>query len=105
MTGDGVSAPIGPVAGWAKNRDMIPTVYLPLPDPESATIRTEYKSGTKVASSWMIPQANLPGVFTITPAKGTVLSDGTHTIEVFFTPSVVGYTPVTQTFVVTVGGD
>jgi sugar lactone lactonase YvrE len=48
--------------------------------------------------------AGIPGTFTYSPAAGTVLSVGSHTLQVTFTPTITGlYIPNTATVTITVG--
>ena len=104
QTHNGLGAPIGPTEGWARNRDTVPTIYLPHPDDlGGATFRDEVASGTAIGVHNLRAQGNLPGVFKYTPEKGTVLPDGQHTITIEFTPSVIGYSPTTREFTVTIG--
>ena len=43
--------------------------------------------GTALSSTQLNATANVPGIFTYMPASGTVLSAGTHTLHVDFTPT------------------
>ncbi|RKY20976.1 MAG: hypothetical protein DRQ55_05895 [Planctomycetota bacterium] len=104
ITQDGEGPALGPVSGWASNRDTVPAIYLPHPEPDGATYRQQVKSGTPVGSGLLRARGNLPGVFSYVPPAGTVLPDGPdQDIEVSFTPAVMGYSPTTQTFQVTIG--
>lgn len=46
--------------------------------------------GTALSASQLHATANVPGTFVYTPAAGTVLNAGTHTLSVQFTPSDAG---------------
>jgi hypothetical protein len=58
-----------------------PTVTLTWPTPAPIT------SGTPLGGVQLDATANVPGTFVYTPPAGTVLSSGTHTLSVTFTPT------------------
>jgi len=49
-----------------------------------------------------LASANVPGTFTYTPALGSILTTGTHTLSVTFTPSSTNYTAATATALITI---
>jgi sugar lactone lactonase YvrE len=60
-------------------------------------------AGTPLSATQLNATANLPGTFAYTPAAGTVLTAGTHTLSVTFTPTdTVNFSPVTKTVTLTV---
>jgi hypothetical protein len=60
--------------------------------------------GTALGSAQLNATASVPGSFAYSPAAGTVLSVGTSTLEVTFTPAdATDYAPVTSSVKVTVG--
>ena len=62
--------------------------------------------GEALGSTQLDATANVPGAFTYSPAAGTVLSIGTHTLSVSFTPTnTAAYTTTTATVQITVLGD
>jgi hypothetical protein len=59
--------------------------------------------GTPLSGAQLDATASVPGTFTYSPAAGTVLSAGTHTLSVTFTPSVTNdYTTATDSVTLTV---
>ena len=59
--------------------------------------------GTPLSGSQLNATANVPGTFVYTPASGTVLNVGLHTLSVVFTPAdLVDYNPATNTVNLTV---
>jgi hypothetical protein len=59
--------------------------------------------GTPLMSTQLDASANVPGAFTYTPAAGTVLGAGSHTLSVTFTPDdTADCNSVTQTATLTV---
>ena len=59
--------------------------------------------GTALSSTQLNATASVPGTFTYTPATGTVLSSGSQTLSLTFTPSdAADYTPVTSTVPISV---
>jgi hypothetical protein len=104
QTSGGLGAPIGPTSGWASNRDSVPTIYLPVPDPEGAGYRSAIPEGTAIGSGLLGARANLPGVFNYSPSEGTILAKGNHAVDIEFIPSIIGYQVVQQSFQVTVVG-
>ncbi|HEX4067093.1 MAG TPA: chitobiase/beta-hexosaminidase C-terminal domain-containing protein [Acidobacteriaceae bacterium] len=60
-------------------------------------------AGTPLSSSQLDATANVAGAFSYSPAAGTVLSEGTHTLTATFTPADTGsYTTATATVTATV---
>lgn len=54
--------------------------------------------GTPLSATQLNASANVPGTFVYTPAAGTVLAAGTHTLSVTFTPTnAANYTNATKT--------
>jgi hypothetical protein len=54
--------------------------------------------GTALSATQLNATASVPGIFTYTPAAGTVLLPGTQTLSVLFTPTdATDYTTATQT--------
>lgn len=59
--------------------------------------------GTALGPSQLDASANVPGSFVYTPSTGTVLTAGSNTLSVTFTPSnTVEYTPATATTTITI---
>ncbi len=58
--------------------------------------------GTALSATQLNATASVPGAFAYTPATGTVLSAGSHSLSVTFTPTDTGYAPVTQTTTISV---
>ena len=59
--------------------------------------------GTPLSAAQLDATTSTPGTFTYTPATGTVLSAGTHTLSALFTPTdTVNYRPQTTTATVVV---
>ena len=59
--------------------------------------------GTALGSGQLDASANVPGTFSYTPAAGTILGAGSHTLSVTFTPSdTIDYTTATATTTITV---
>lgn len=58
--------------------------------------------GTALGATQLNATASVPGSFTYTPASGTVLSTGTQTLSVLFTPTSSNYALVTVTVPITV---
>jgi hypothetical protein len=58
--------------------------------------------GTALGASELDATANVPGTFAYTPAAGTVLPGGSHTLSATFTPDSPNYATVNQTQTVTV---
>ena len=59
--------------------------------------------GTALGSGQLDATANVPGTFSYTPAAGTILGLGSHTLSVTFTPSdTLDYTTATATTTITV---
>jgi uncharacterized repeat protein (TIGR03803 family) len=58
--------------------------------------------GTLLSSTQLDAVANMAGTYVYTPAAGTKLTPGNHTLSVTFTPSPSGYIPVTATVTLTV---
>ena len=59
--------------------------------------------GTALSATQLNATANVPGTFVYTPAAGTVLSAGSQTLSVTFTPTdATDYTTATQTVTLTV---
>lgn len=60
--------------------------------------------GTPLGSIQLSASSTVPGTFAYTPAVGTILSPGTHTISTTFTPTdATNYTVATQSVAITVG--
>jgi hypothetical protein len=59
-------------------------------------------SGTQLDATASYNSTNVPGSFSYTPAVGTVLGVGTHTLSETFTPNSSVYSPVTTTVPITV---
>jgi Flp pilus assembly CpaE family ATPase len=60
-------------------------------------------NGTALGSSQLNASASVPGTFVYTPAEGTVLTAGKHTLSATFTPAdLEGYTPAKAEVQVTV---
>jgi hypothetical protein len=73
----------------------VPTITWPAPAPVAA--------GTALSATQLNATANLPGTFTYTPAAGTVLAPGNHTLSVTFTPTdTINFGPVTASVTLTV---
>ena len=53
--------------------------------------------GTALGATQLNATATVPGTFVYTPAAGTVLSAGTHTLSVTFTPTDTTLQPITAT--------
>jgi hypothetical protein len=59
--------------------------------------------GTPLSSLQLNATANVPGTFSYTPPAGTILSGGTQTLSVIFTPTdSVDYAPATASVTLTV---
>jgi hypothetical protein len=58
--------------------------------------------GTVLGSGQLNATANAPGTFTYTPAAGTTLTAGLHTLTVVFTPASANYTAATASVPITV---
>jgi hypothetical protein len=58
--------------------------------------------GSALGAAQLNATASVPGSFIYTPASGTVLSAGTQTLSVLFTPTSSNYVPVTVTVPITV---
>jgi len=59
--------------------------------------------GTSLSSTQLNATASVPGTFVYTPAAGTVLASGTHTLSVLYTPTdTTDYTTETATTTITV---
>ena len=59
--------------------------------------------GTALGSGQLDASGNVPGTFSYTPAAGTILGAGSHTLSVTFTPSdTLDYTTATATTTITV---
>jgi outer membrane protein OmpA-like peptidoglycan-associated protein len=58
--------------------------------------------GTNLSASQLNATANVAGTFVYTPASGTRLPVGTHTLSVAFTPTNTAYDPDTMTVSITV---
>ena len=78
-----------------------PTITWPTP---AAIAYGTKLSTTRLDAKAYAPGATttLPGKYVYTPAAGTVLTAGTHTLSVLFTPTSKGYQPVTATVTLTV---
>jgi Zn-dependent metalloprotease len=62
--------------------------------------------GTALSATQLNATANVAGTFAYTPAAGTVLPVGTHTLSVTFTPTdTVNYTTATKTVTIDVNTD
>lgn len=60
-------------------------------------------AGTALSSTQLDATANVPGTFSYSPASGTVLAAGTHTLTATFTPAdSTSYTTATATVTLTV---
>lgn len=61
--------------------------------------------GTALTSTQLSALASIPGTYTFTPAAGTILAPGTHTLSVVFTPTDTTYPPSSKsvTLIVTKG--
>ena len=60
-------------------------------------------SGTALSATQLNASSNVPGTFSYSPAAGTVLTAGAHTLTVTFTPTdTTDYTPATSTVTLTV---
>ena len=82
-------------AGIATTQTLTPVITWATP----AT--TTY--GAALSSTQLCATANMPGTFAYTPAAGTVLGTGTHTLTVVFTPTeTTDYTSVIATQLLTV---
>jgi hypothetical protein len=57
-----------------------------------------------LSSTQLDAVASVPGSFVYSPATGTTLSDGQHTLTATFTPTSSNYAPATATVIVTVSG-
>ena len=79
------------------------TPILNWPTPAAISAGTPL-SGTQLDATATFQGATLPGTFTYTPAAGTVLSAGTHTLNVLFTPTnSTDFTTATATVQIVVG--
>ena len=73
------------------------------PTPEAISPGTPL-SGIQLNATATFQGATLPGTFVYTPPSGTVLSAGTHTLQVVFTPTdTIDFTSVTATVQIVVG--
>lgn len=72
-----LAAPVAPTITWSTPR---PISY-----------------GTPLSAVQLNAKANVVGTFTYSPASGSVLSAGTHTLTAQFTPASNGYAPATWT--------
>jgi hypothetical protein len=84
-------------APWAAMAEakVAPTVTWPAP--------ANITSGTALGGTQLNATASVPGTFTYTPPAGTVLSAGTQTLSVTFTPTEgTGFTKVTISVPITV---
>jgi len=62
------------------------------------TAPTAITYGTALSAAQLNATASVPGTFAYTPALGTVLAAGTHTLSVTFTPTdIADYKPATST--------
>ena len=52
--------------------------------------------GTALSNTQLNASSSVPGTFTYTPVSGTVLSAGTHTLNVDFTPLIMLIIPEHQ---------
>ena len=79
------------------------TPVLNWPTPAAIPVGTAL-SGIQLDATASFQGATLPGTFTYTPPSGTVLSAGTHTLSVLFTPTDnVDFTTATATVQIVVG--
>jgi hypothetical protein len=81
------------------------TPYLTWPTPARITTTTALSAAQldAVATSSLSSTLALPGAYTYTPAAGTLLTAGTHTLSVLFTPTdTVDYSTATATVSITV---
>src|SRR5207237_4550746 len=58
--------------------------------------------GTALSATQLNATASAPGTFVYTPAAGTVLDAGSHTLSVTLTPTDANYTSATKTVTITV---
>jgi predicted TIM-barrel enzyme len=73
----------------------VPVITWPAPAP--------IPYGTALSATQLDATANVPGVFTYSPAVGAVLGGGGHTVHVYFTPTdTTDYTSANTTQVVTI---
>ena len=61
--------------------------------------------GTALSITQLNASGSVPGAYVYTPAAGTVLAVGPHTLSVTYTPTDPSYAPITQTVPLTVTVD
>ena len=92
--------------GASANNSIVVTKATPVlnwPTPAAIAVGTPL-SGTQLDATATFQGATLPGTFTYTPPAGTMLSAGTHTLSVLFTPTnTTDFTTATATVQIVVG--
>jgi hypothetical protein len=92
--------------GASANNSIVVTQATPVinwPTPAAIAVGTPL-SGTQLDATATFHGATLPGTFAYTPGSGTMLSAGTHTLSVLFTPTdTVDFTTATATVQIVVG--
>ncbi|AKB49259.1 Chitin binding protein (plasmid) [Methanosarcina barkeri str. Wiesmoor] len=66
----------------------------------------DMSSGTSLSETQLNAAASVPGSFAYTPAAGTILSAGTHTLQVTFTPTdTANYIPASSSVLINIVND